>query len=378
MVVDARRDHSIRIPRPDLSAKLGTPNACTNCHTDKPAQWASDSMNKWYGHALDGFQGFAETLNAGSVNAPGAQQSLERLVADLEEPAIGRATALSMLATFVPSANDESVRVGVRDDWPLVRRASAHALSNTDPAASANALMPLLSDPVRSVRIEAAEVLAGVPANSLPADVGVAFKRAAEEYISAQQLNADRPEAHMNLGLLYVKENHLDKAEAELRTALSIDPSFAPGAVNLADLYRAQNRDDEGERVLKDSLSRSPDEPSLYEALGLLMVRQKRGARALERLGDAARGAPDNARYSYVYAIALNDAGKTRAAIETLESSIKAHPYDRDSLAALVNFLQQSGDIATALTYANRLDELEPNDPGIREMLKKLREHSHG
>jgi Flp pilus assembly protein TadD len=182
----------------------------------------------------------------------------------------------------------------------------------------------------------------------------------------------------MNLGLLYAKENQLDKAEAELRTALSIDPSFAPGAVNLADLYRAQNRDDQGERVLKDALSRSPDDPSLTEALGLLMVRQKHGAQALELLGNAARGEPDNAPYAYVYAIALNDAGKTREAIVTLQSSIKAHPYDRDSLAALVNFLEQSGDLAKALIYANRLDELEPNDPEIRKMLKQLHEHSHG
>ncbi len=32
MEVDPRRDHSIRIPRPDLSMALGTPNACTRCH----------------------------------------------------------------------------------------------------------------------------------------------------------------------------------------------------------------------------------------------------------------------------------------------------------------------------------------------------------
>ena len=103
----------------------------------------------------------------------------------------------------------------------------------------------------------------------------------------------------------------MDKAEAELKTSLSLDPSFAPGAVNLADLYRAQNRDDEGERVLKDALSRSPDDASLEDALGLLMVRQKRGAQALDLLGAASRSDPGNARYAYVYAIALNDAGKT-------------------------------------------------------------------
>ncbi len=375
MVVDARRDHSIRIPRPELSVKLGTPNACTNCHTDKSAQWASDFVNKWYGHAPQGFQRFAETLNAGSVGTPGARQSLERLVADREQPAIARATALSILAAYVPAPNDEAVRAGVGDDWSLVRRASAHALSNTEPSSSANALAPLLSDPVRAVRIEAAEVLAGLPTNTLPADAAAAFSRATDEYIASQRLNADRPEALMNLGLLYARQNHLHKAEAELKTALSIDPSFAPGAVNLADLYRAQNKDDDGERVLREAISHSPDDASLEEALGLLMVRQKRGLQALNLLGAAARGDPGNARYAYVYAIALNDAGKTGDGIETLENSIKAHPYDHDSLAAIANFLEQSGDPAKALTYANRLNELEPNNPQVQLMLKELREH---
>ena len=179
----------------------------------------------------------------------------------------------------------------------------------------------------------------------------------------------------MNLGLLYVRQNHFDEAEAELKTALSLDPSFAPGAVNLADLYRAQNRDDDGERVLRGAISRSPDDASLEEALGLLMVRQKRGVQALDLLAAAARGDPSNARYAYVYAIALNDAGKTSIAIETLESSVKAHPYDRDSLAAIANFLEQSGDPAKALTYASRLNELEPNNLQVQQMLKQLREH---
>ncbi len=375
MVVDGRRDHSIRIPRPDLSVKIGTPNACTNCHADKSAQWASDTVDKWFGHAPEGFQRFAEALAAGTAGSPGAQQALERLVADAEQPAIARATALSLLANYAPPPTDEAVRAGVGDESALVRRASARAMSDTEPSASASVLAPLLSDPVRGVRIEAAEVLAGVPGNNLPADVAAAFSRATDEYISAQQLNADRPEAHMNLGLLYARQNRFDEAEAELKTALSIDPSFAPGAVNLADLYRAQNRDAEGERVLTDAISRSPDDASLEEALGLLMVRQKRSIQALDLLGAAARGEPDNARYAYVYAVALNDAGKTNAAIEKLESAIKAHPYDRDSLAVLVNFLEQSGDPAKALTYAQRLDDLEPGNPQVLQMLKELHEH---
>jgi Flp pilus assembly protein TadD len=378
MVVDRRRDHSIRIPRPDLSMKLGTPNACIECHTGKSAKWALDSVNKWYGHAPLGFQRYAEALDAGSSGAPGAQQSLEQLVADREQPAIARATALSMLSADAPAASDAAVRAGVGDDSALVRRAAARAMSNSDPSAGVTALAPLLDDPVRTVRIEAAEVLAGASANNLPAATSAALGRAVDEYVNAQLLNADRPDAHVNLGLLYARENHFDKAEAELKTALSLDSGFVPAAVNLADLYRAQHKDEEGERVLKDALIRSPNDASLDHALGLLMVRQHRTALGLHLLAAAAHGAPGNARYVYVYAVALNDAGQTKVAIETLQTSIKVHPYDRDSLMALVNLLERAGETAKALTYARRLGELEPEDPQVQQMLKELGEHSHG
>ena len=120
---------------------------------------------------------------------------------------------------------------------------------------------------MRAVRIEAAVVLAGLPADTFPIEVGAAFSRATDEYIAVQQLNADRPEAHLNLGLLYARENHLDKAEAELKTALSLDPAFAPAAVNLADLYRAQNRDGTGEHILEDAIRLAPNDGSLQYAL---------------------------------------------------------------------------------------------------------------
>ena len=62
MVVDPRHDHSLRMPRPDLSVKLGTPNACNGCHTNRDARWAAAQMTPWYGHAPQGFQRFAEAF----------------------------------------------------------------------------------------------------------------------------------------------------------------------------------------------------------------------------------------------------------------------------------------------------------------------------
>ena len=41
MQIDPRRDHSIRIPRPDRTVTLCTPNACNGCHGDRSPEWAA-------------------------------------------------------------------------------------------------------------------------------------------------------------------------------------------------------------------------------------------------------------------------------------------------------------------------------------------------
>ena len=373
MVVDSRRDHSIRIPRPDLSVKIGVPNACNNCHTDKPAQWASDAVDRWYGHAPKGFQRFAEAIDAGASGAPGAQQTLAGLIADSEQPAIARATALSLLAAYAPLPSDAAVRAGVLDNSALVRRAAASALSNSYTQNNAAIMGSLLDDPVRAVRIEAAEVRASVAPDALPSDLSAALDRATDEYVAAQELNADRPEAHLNLGLLYAREKKLDRAESELKIALSLDPSFYPAAVNLADLDRELGRDTEGEALLREGLRNSPRNASLLHALGLLMVRQRRSAEALELLGAAAHQDPSNPRYAYVYAIALNDAGRQQDAIDVLEAQLKRQPYDRDALEALMTFYQQAGNPGMALIYAQRLGKLAPDNSQLRQLITELK-----
>lgn len=358
MVVDARHDHSIRIPRPDLSVKLGVPNACNGCHRDKPADWAAGQVAKWYGHEPAGFQRFAETLHAGAIGAPGAEGSLAQLIADREQPAIARASALALMAGEPESAGAAPVREGARDASPLVRRAAARALPGADPHANPGASALLLTDPVRAVRIEEAEALAGAPADALPKGAAAALDKATAEYVGAQELNADRPEAHGNLALLFAREKRFSEAERELATALSLDPSFAPAAVNLADLDRELGREDEGERVLREAIVRSPNDASLQHALGLLLVREGHAQAALDHLAAATRLDPASARFAYVYAVALNDAGQNSKAFDVLEDEVARHLYDCDALGALEGFYRSAGNPEKAAGYATRQAEL--------------------
>ena len=157
-----------------------------------------------------------------------------------------------------------------------------------------------------------------------------------------------------------------------MRGALALDPAFAPAAVKLADLYRATGRDGEGERVLRDALTRDPKSAALRHALGLRLVRQQRMPEALTELEMAARLAPDNVRYGYVYAVALHDAGRAKPAVEALARVLARHPYDRDTLEALVTYTREQGQARQALLYARRLAEIEPANPGVRRLVEDL------
>jgi predicted CXXCH cytochrome family protein len=373
MVIDRRHDHGFRVPRPDLSTRLGTPNACNDCHADKPAAWAAAAVEGWYGPARKGFQQYAAAFHAAWSDRPDAAALLAAVASDGGAPAYVRATALSELAPHPSPANVALARTGLSDPDPMVRIAALDFLE-TMPAAQAWPLAaPLLTDAVRGVRIRAVSLLAGVAtANQPPAD-RERFERAAAEFIAAQRLNADRPEARATLGNFYARRGLTAEAEAEYKAAQRLSPRFAPAAINLADLYRQLGRDGDGAAVLRAAIDGSPRDAGLHHALGLALTRLKQPAAALDELRNAAELEPDLARYAYVHAVALNSAGRGAEAIAVLKEASAKHPGDRDILSALVAFSRDAGDPSSALVYAEQLARLAPDDRAVATLVEQLR-----
>ncbi len=368
MIVDPRHDHSMRIPRPDLSAKLGMPNACNNCHAKESPQWAADAIRSWVGSTPVGYQRFAEALAAGSSGAPGARGALLAVINDRAEPAIARASAIDRLGPGLSQAMVDAVARTLNDPDPMVRAAAVTALEGTEPAIRQRYLARMLSDPVRVVRVEAARALAGpAEAGLAPADRD-AFLKALDEYIAVQTYNADRPDGRMNLGTLYAERHDPERAINEYRKAIEIDPTFVPVYANLADLYRARGAENEAEKVLREGLARNPKSSVLEYALGLALVRQKRSAESLDVLRDAAKGAPDNARFAYVYAVALDASGQSREALKVLDAARKRNPYDRNLLSALAHYTAAAGNRDAALAYVRQLRELDPENREFAQM----------
>ena len=372
MVVDPRRDHSLRVPRPDLSAKLGTPNACTQCHTDETATWAAQAVEIWYGPERRQEPHYGEVLHAGRSGTPEAEPALVQLARDPAQPGIARASALTLLARYTSASALQAIQSGLRDDDPLARFAALRTLDVVEPNTRLRLAVPLLTDSIRTVRIEAARVLAPLPAHTLTATQRGLIDQGVEEYVAAERFNADRPEAHLNLGLIYAARGRFDEAEAAYRTAIRLNPASVQAHVNLSDLYRMQGRDDEGERVLRQALEAAPEAADVHHALGLLLVRRQQIPEALEALRQAATLLPENARFSYVYGVALHSTGDTDGALRVLAQTTTRHPYNRDVLMALATIHRDNGSVEAALKYTRDLAVLTPQDPAVRQLLAQL------
>jgi len=236
----------------------------------------------------------------------------------------------------------------VRDPNPLVRLGALHSLASAPPDMRLPLAAPLLFDPLKALRIEAASLLAVVPIEQLGSNGQTAFEHAAAEFVETQRYNADRVEARVNLGTFYGSRGDVVKAEQELNAAIRLEPSFAPAYVNLADLFRVLGRDAEGERVLRDGLDVAPRSAILRYALGLALARMKRTGESVGELERATALEPGNVRFAYVYAVALHSAGRVDAAIETLEKALTAHPGDANVRAALASFKQSRGPTVPA------------------------------
>jgi len=269
MGVDARRDHSLRIPRPDLSLVSGAPNACTMCHADRDDVWAAAAAQEMWGQPK---------------------------TSDFPAPGIVRASALASRAPPLSAGETTIIERSLADPDPLVRMAAIDAAAFLQPESVLQHVTPLLDDKVRGVRIAAAALMAPLNAHLRQAQAK-SFLAAADEYRAAQHAVASRPQAHAAL---------------------------AQFEASLGNIEQALLHSDQAVRM-------APDMGIVRHARGLLLVRAERRDEALVELRLAAELVPEVARFVYVYAVALNSLGDPEEALRVLEKAQATnHPDDPD------------------------------------------------
>jgi tetratricopeptide (TPR) repeat protein len=370
MQIDVRHDHSFRVPRPDLSESLGVPNACAACHGERPARWAAAAIERWSGHAPGPH--FGEILQRGRRGDRSALEPLRRLAADTTQPGIVRATSLQLLERYQGTPIGDTVAAATTDADPLLRLAAVRAAAALGEDRRSRQLARLLDDPLRAIRIDAARALAPLSRGRLSAPERRSLQRALREYYAAEELDADQPRSHVNLGLLHRRRSALGRAEAAYREAIRVGDYFVPAYLQLADLYRMLGRDSEAEPLLRRALEVAPESADAHHALGLHRVRMQRHAEALGDLRRACELAPENPRFAYVYAIALHGGGQTEAALDALHRALERRPGSRDLTLALATLHRDVGQRDEAARYARALLLIDSEDPAARGLLEEL------
>ncbi|WP_279243865.1 tetratricopeptide repeat protein [Candidatus Litorirhabdus singularis] len=372
MGVDPRRDHSMRIPRPDLSVVIQTPNACNMCHQDQSADWALNSLRDWGVTFSDTTEHPARAMHQARRSDARAVPQLQQLVADSSLPTILRATAMVELGSFAGrEAYDEAIRLLQSPD-PLLRVSAVRTLEFLPSQQRWQLLSPLVADPIKAVRLEVARVVSPMRVELLEPSEAAALQALYKEYLASLDENSDMPGAVLNKATFFTAQQRWKQAQAAYELALQLNPQLLPALLNLADLHRAFGREAEARVTLQRALGIAQDQPHVHQAMGLLESRAGNRDAALSHLRKAAELEKNGVRHRYVYAIALHDYGQPTLAIKELQALQRNAPENADVLLALVNYLQEVGRNDEGRRYAGKLLELFPDNEDFQRLYNNL------
>ncbi|MBW9115483.1 hypothetical protein JNB88_17710 [Rhizobium cauense] len=375
MKVDPRRDHSFVIPRPDLSERLGTPNACTTCHAGRSNAWASKTMDDWYGtlwrERLSMAHAFASTAN----DPQSMVKALRALLDDRDQPGIVRGSAIVRLTQMSGTNEAGAVRKASADPNPLVRLGAAEAAANLPADQRLQAIGALLGDETRAVRVAAANALATTPFSLLDYR-REAFRKAVSDLRSYVDANADFAEVQSNYGFFLVGQQRPGDAEAAFQRAISLDPTLSGSHVNLAEFYRVTGQNDKSVATYAQAIMVSPERADLRYGHALSLVRQKDLQGAIAELEEAVRLEPTQSRYKITLAVALDSAGKTEDALKRLGEWTSVSP-DFDATELGLRYSLKLRRLTEALEFAEQMAQQRPDDREVLAMLEQLRKAAY-
>lgn len=372
MVVDPRRDHSLRVPRPDLSVRLGTPNACNKCHADKSTRWAAEWVEKWYGPERPKDHFSAQIIAAARNNDPDAEEKLVGIVKDKEASLFLRASSLLLLRRYAGAVGSRAARESLADQEPIIRVAALAKLSEGRLSSEKKHMLPLLRDSNASVRTEAARILSSI-SKGLDGEDEKDFQRARGELQARFQAHLDRPETHLAMAIEHEGLERMEKAVEAYELSLNIDELFVPSRFNLATLYSRQNKSREAEVLLREIVRLRRDIGQGHYSLGLLIAENsERLEEATEHLAQAADLMPRHPRAQYNCGLALWRQGQTEKAELYLLTAYELAPQNPDYPFSLAQLLAQQGKWKTALNYARISVNLAPGDPQRMQLYRQI------
>ena len=265
------RDHTIGLPAPENTVAFGIPNACTECHADRPASWAVATLEQWWPRGRRAkLVNRAETFTAARA---GRREALDRLIAiaadDTQGPLI-QANAVGYLGGYADTRAIDALVDAAKASHPVIRSAAISSLgrhAQADTAAARPAILAALRDPRRAVRIAAMVSLINRGGEPLGAGDTARFQWAGREFAERARLYEDDPGVQRDLGLVELLSGRFDAAAAALEISAAVEPDRASVKFLLAQARLGQRRTDEARTLLKQVPPTDPFYKSAQERL---------------------------------------------------------------------------------------------------------------
>lgn len=348
MGVDYRNDHSLRVPRPDLSEKLGTPNACNQCHADKTNKWSQNYINNWYGKSRK-FH-FGEAFALARDNKQEGFQRLKTIVNDELYPEIIRSSAIEYLGRVYQDSSKTILYQNMQNIHPLMRLISLRNLQLDTELCLTN-MLPLLYDENKTIRVECASKLMGINANQIPENYREVYRKVSAEYVKSLEYNADFPGGKFNLANFYYNSKDYQKAEKLYISAIKQDNELHAIKINLAYLYNTTGKPEKAELLFADYLKSNPNDGNVLFSYALLLSELKKYDQSLAYLLKANKAQPENARIDYNIAMMYEFFNKLDKTEKYLKQAINKEKTNIGYYSGLLNFYikQNNGDKTKAL-----------------------------
>ncbi|MEM1044616.1 MAG: tetratricopeptide repeat protein [Pseudomonadota bacterium] len=367
MVVDPRRDHSFRVPRPDLTVSIGTPNACNACHADRDAAWAAAAVKAWYPSGRAGMPHFAETFyRARLFPSPQTAAALAAIADDEDNAAIVRATAVAELRNRVSPEMAQSLLPLLADAEPLVRLHAVRALERAPAGLRGRYIAPLIADPVRGVRLAAVRATLDIATVGLTPEENALVREARRDFQVSLRSRFDFPETHLQLAGLALSQRNDRAADAAFSEALRLDPQRIEGWIERAGIALRARRPAAAETVLTNGLTANPRSVPLLQNLAALYLDTARLDTALETLRKARDLEPFDPGLRVDIARLHYSTGDTEAAVRELNDFRSRGGSSPAVLELLAAAHIRRGALETARRIASELRQAYPaHDPEI-------------
>lgn len=357
---DYRHDHSFRVPRPDLSVKYGTPNACNNCHNNKSGQWAADVISKKYGPNRK--YHFAEDLIPGSRVDNKSEPHLLNLIENKAVPNIIKATAVFYLSNITTQNSLNALLGCLKHKDPQIRYGALTSLVNFDPSGWMSDAAPLLNDQVRAVRVAAADLFLTIPPNLLPSDQAPAFTVAKKELIGFLYNQADFASGNIMIGDYYMRLQDNPNAEKFYLRGLKKDVMMNIARLNLAVIYNEEGKHEQALQILKMAEKIDPQNDRIYYNLALLYNEMQDTKNALINFEKAEHLKSQNPRLYYNYGLLILKTDPKKAEV-ILQKGLTFAAQDAGLHYALAYLYLQQKQPYKAINHALILKRIDPNNP---------------